>query len=381
MNQKNSLESNSSQSNYGELPQQPTTLNQKKRVNYSFSNNFVIFGGGRSLKTAADRDHVVDPLIDFFTFDSKFMTFITKSLKLIAEFFLLAWIVITITFFLINSVPGESALTIGITSPEAKKAILAQYGLDRPLGVRYADYLANIFRGEFGVSTSIRPGVEINSFIWSRYLVSFAVGIFSVLLTLVIGIPLGIFVGRKPGGVLDSVSTVIISIVSAVPSLVFGLILLLIGKEIGLPFTFDINNFVTYILPGLALSLGSIIVYVQYIKVEMNRELNSMHAKFAYLKGATVNRFVWLHALKPSLFPIATFFPFVILGSFVGALFIEQIFQIPGSGSLFFEAIISKDYNVILLLVIIYSLITIIGYTIRDALYQIIDPRIRRGGK
>jgi len=68
--------------------------------------------------------------------------------------------------------------------------------------------------------------------------------------------------------------------------------LLLIGKEVGLPFTFDINNFVTYILPGLALSLGSIIVYVQYIKVEMNRELNSMHAKFAYLKGATVNRFV-----------------------------------------------------------------------------------------
>lgn len=377
MNQKNSFEANSSQNNYGELP----ILNQKKRVNYSFSNNFIIFGGGRSLKTAADRDRVVDPLIDFFTFDSKFMTFIIKSLKLIAEFFLLAWIVITITFFLINSIPGESALTIGITSPEAKKAILAQYGLDRPIGVRYVNYLANIFRGEFGVSTSIRPGVEINSFIWSRYLVSFAVGIFSVLLTLVIGIPLGIFVGRKPGGILDSVSTVIISVISAVPSLVFGLILLLIGKEVGLPFTFDINNFVTYILPGLALSLGSIIVYVQYIKVEMNRELNSMHAKFAYLKGATVNRFVWLHALKPSLFPIATFFPFVILGSFVGALFIEQIFQIPGSGSLFFEAIISKDYNVILLLVIIYSLITIIGYTIRDALYQIIDPRIRRGGK
>ncbi|MCV3754132.1 ABC transporter permease [Ureaplasma zalophigenitalium] len=361
---------------------QAPVINQKRRLNYAFSNNLVLFSGmGRSLKTAANRDRVVDPLIDFFSFDSKFVSFLWKLIKLVGEFFLLAWIVITITFFLINSVPGENGLTIGISSKEAKLAILAQYGLDKPIGVRYGNYLVDIFRGEFGVSTSLRPTVPINNFIWERYLVSFYVGIFSVLLTLAIGIPLGVLVGRKPGGVLDSLSTVFISIVSAVPSLVFGLILLLIGKEVGLPFIFEEKDFLTYILPGLALSLSSIIVYVQYIKVEMNRELNSMHAKFAYLKGATRNRFVWRHALKPSLFPIATFFPFVILGSFVGAMFIEQIFQIPGSGSLFYQAIISKDYNVILLLIIIYSITTIIGYAARDALYQIIDPRIRRGGK
>lgn len=372
--------SSSNQQNVESNSQQPV-VSQKKRLHYGFSDNLVLFSGSRSYKSAAGRDKIVDPLIDFFSFESKFMTFVTKSLKLIAEFFLLAWIVITIVFFLINSVPGESALTVGISTPEAKEAILAKYGLNRPLGVRYGDYLLGIFKGEFGVSTSLRPGVEINDFIWNRSLVSFSVGIFSVLITLVVGIPLGIFVGRKPGGLLDAFSTIFISIISAVPSLVFGLVLLLIGREIGLPFVFDIRSFLTYILPGLSLSLGSIIVYVQYIKVEMNRELNSMHAKFAYLKGATVNRFVWMHALKPSLFPIATFFPFVILGSFTGALFIEQIFQIPGSGALLFEAIISKDYNVILLLVIIYSLTTIIGYSIRDALYQIIDPRIRRGGK
>lgn len=363
---------------YYDLPNQSAP---NKKVNYAFSNNYVIFGNSRSSRNVAERDKVIDPLVDFFSLNSKFMTFLTKSLRLIFEFFFLAWIVITIVFFLINSVPGESALTIGLTTEEAKKAILAQYGLDRPLGVRYWEYLGNIFIGEFGISTSIRPGVLISSFIWERYLVSFSVGIFSVLLTLAIGIPLGVLVGRKPGGILDNISTVLISIISAVPSLVFGLVLLLIGRSVGLPFIFDINDFITYILPGLSLSLGSIIVYVQYIKVEMNRELNSMHAKFAYLKGATVNRFVWVHALKPSLFPIATFFPFVILGSFTGALFIEQIFQIPGSGSLFFEAIISKDYNVILLLVIIYSITTIVGYTTRDALYILIDPRIRRGAK
>ncbi|WP_031489105.1 ABC transporter permease [Ureaplasma canigenitalium] len=352
-----------------------------KKENYSFSNNYVIFGTGRSIRSSKERDRVIDPIIDFFSTDSKFVQGIWKTFKLILEFFVLSWIVVTVTFFLINIVPGENALTIGITSPEAKKAILAQYGLDRPLGIRYWEYLGNLFVGKFGISTSIRPGVEINQFIWGRYLVSFAIGIFSVFLTLIVGIPLGVLVGRKPGGILDSISTVVISVISAVPSLVFGLVLLLIGKDVGLPFVFDINNFLTYILPGLALSLGSIIVYVQYIKVEMNRELNSTHAKFAYLKGATVNRFVWMHALKPSLFPIATFFPFVILGSFTGALFIEQIFQIPGSGSLFLDSILSKDFNVILLLVIIYSITTIIGYTLRDALYILIDPRIRRGGK
>ncbi|ADE19878.1 ABC transporter permease [Mycoplasma crocodyli] len=299
------------------------------------------------------------------------------GLRMILEFLVVAWIVITVTFFLINSVPGSTAISAGLDDAQ-KAAIEAKYGLDLPLIQRYGVYLRNIFHGDFGISLSVFPGYKINDFIWVRFLKSFYVGIFSVVLTLGIGIPLGVYVGSNPDKLPDHIATVFVSMLSSIPSLVFALLLLLIGREVGLPYIFEDSNLLTYILPGLALSLGSIIVYIKYIRTELNRELNSQHAKFCYLKGMTKRRFVWKHALKPSLFPIATFFPVVIFGSFIGSMFVEQIFFITGSGGLLLQAITSKDYNIILFMVTLFSLITILSYTLRDILYEVIDPRVRR---
>lgn len=148
----------------------------------------------------------------------------------------------------------------------------------------------------------------------------------------------------------------------------------------GLPYVFDRADLLTYLLPCLSLSLGSVVVYVRYIRTELNRELNSTHAKFAYLKGASKSRFVWMHALKPAMFPIATFFPGVILGAFIGSIFIEQVFSIPGSGGLLLNSIRAQDNNIVLFLVNVYVLFTIVSYTMRDILYRVIDPRVRRGG-
>ncbi len=103
-----------------------------------------------------------------------------------------------------------------------------------------------------------------------------------------------------------------------------------------------------------------------------------MHAKFAYLKGVSRTRFVIKHALKPSLFPIITFFPFAVLGTFLGGIFVEKFFQIPGSGGLLITAIQAKDYNIILIMVVIYSAMTVLAYNIRDVMYSLIDPRVRR---
>ncbi|WP_408634341.1 ABC transporter permease [Mycoplasmopsis alligatoris] len=299
------------------------------------------------------------------------------ALRMAIEFIVVAWIVITVTFFLINSVPGSTAISAGLDDAQ-KAAIEAKYGLDLPLIQRYFVYLKNLINGDFGISLSVFPGYQLNDFIWVRFLKSFYVGIFSVALTLSIGIPLGVYVGSNPDKLPDHIATVFVSMLSSIPSLVFALLLLLIGREVGLPYIFEDKNLLTYILPGLALSLGSIIVYIKYIRTELNRELNSQHAKFCYLKGLSKRRFVWKHALKPSLFPIATFFPVVIFGSFIGSLFVEQIFFITGSGGLLLQAITSKDYNIILFMVTLFSLITILSYTLRDILYEVIDPRVRR---
>ncbi|UUD36973.1 Oligopeptide transport system permease protein oppB [Mycoplasmopsis californica] len=303
-----------------------------------------------------------------------------KTLKMVAEFLIISWIVITITFFLINSVPGSSGLTSGLNEA-SKKAIEHRYGLDLPLFQRYLRYLVGIVRFDFGISLVMFPSVEINDFIWVKFGKSFLVGIFSVFLTLLVGIPLGIWIGKNPGGFLDNFSTVIISIISSIPSLVLALLLLFLGSKLNMPTMFDPANIITYILPGLALSMASTITYIKYLRTELNRELNSMHAKFAYLKGVSKSRFVWVHALKPALFPIATFFPGVVLGSFLGSLFIEKVYFISGSGSTMIDAIQSKDYNVVLFMIIMYSVLIILSYTLRDALYEVLDPRVRRGGK
>ncbi|MBZ4212807.1 ABC transporter permease [Mycoplasma sp. U97] len=314
-----------------------------------------------------------------FNIKSPYLKSLFKVFSILAEFMLVAFIVITITFFLINSVPGGTGLTSGLEEG-ARKAVEEKYGLNEPLIVRYLIYLRNLFHFDFGISLSVFPGQNINDFVWIRFYKSFLIGIFSVMLTLLIGIPLGVYVGSNPDKLPDHIATIVVSIFSSIPSLVFALWLLLIGRKLNMPYLFNEKDISTYVLPGLALSLGSIIVYIKYIRTELNRELNSQHCKFCYLKGVTKRRFVWTHALKPALFPIATFFPVVIFGSFIGSLFIEQIFFITGSGGLLLNAITSKDYNIILFMVTLFSLLTILSYTCRDALYQIIDPRIRRRG-
>lgn len=314
-----------------------------------------------------------------FNVENPLLKTLWRFTKIIIEFFVIAFIVVTVTFFLINSVPGQTGIESGLTEPQ-KLAIRQQLLLDQPLIIRYFDYLKKIFQGDFGVSLSVFPRTPINNFIYDRLVTSLYVGLWSVCLTLLIGVPIGVFVGKRPNGILDSITTVIISIFSSIPSLIFAVLILILGQKLKLPYIFDVKNFATFILPGLALSLGSVIVYIKFIKTELNRELNSMHSKFCYLKGLSRTRFVWTHALKPSLFPIATFFPAVVLGSFVGSIFIERIFNITGSGNTLFNAIISQDYNIILFQVVFFSLLTILSYTLRDILYEIIDPRIRRRG-
>ncbi|TKA58881.1 Oligopeptide ABC transporter, permease protein [Mycoplasmopsis bovis 8790] len=314
-----------------------------------------------------------------FNIKSPWIASMLKAFAVILEFFVIAFIVITITFFLINSVPGGTGLTAGLDEA-AKRAVEEKYGLNQPLIIRYGIYLKNIIHLDFGISLSVFPGEKINDFVWVRFYKSFLIGIFSVMLTLIMGIPLGVYVGMNPDKLPDHIATLVVSIFSSIPSLVFALWLLLIGRKLNIPYIFNEKDISTYVLPGLALSLGSIIVYIKYIRTELNRELNSQHCKFCYLKGITKRRFVWTHALKPALFPIATFFPVVIFGSFIGSVFIEQIFFITGSGGLLLNAITSKDFNIILFMVTLFSLLTILSYTCRDALYKIIDPRVRRRG-
>ncbi len=298
-------------------------------------------------------------------------------IKIFLEFLLISFLVIAIVFFLIDSMPGENGLLKGLDDSQ-RQVVIDKYHLDDPAIQRFGRYVGGLFHGDLGVSSSLFPDRQISTFVWERFGTSFKIGSISVVMTLLIGIPLGILVGKNPGKTVDSVSTVLIAILISIPSMVFGLLLLLLGRSLHIPYIYDATNIASWFLPSIALSLMGSVTYVRFIRTELNEQLNSMHAKFAQLKGVTRSKFVWKHALKPSLFPVVTFFPAVVLGSFIGSIFIERIFQIPGSGAMFLDAIQSKDQNVILFLVITFSLLTILSFILRDALYEIMDPRMRR---
>lgn len=297
--------------------------------------------------------------------------------KILIEMILVTWVILTITFFILNAAPGKPTLAQGVPD-EIAKGIEHNYGLDLPIGQQYWHYIGGLFHGDFGVSMSFQAGVPINDIVWARFGTSITIGLISLALTIFIGIPIGVWSGKNPGRFIDASSTIIISILISIPSMIFGLMLLLLGRSIGLKYIYQTSDFSTWILPAIALALPSIISYVRWIRTSLNDELKSQHAKYAYLKGMSRSSFVWRRALKPALFPIATYFPIVLLESFVGALFIEKIFMIPGSGSLTVEASQSKDIYIILFMSLMSSIMTILSFYLRDWLYIILDPRLRK---
>lgn len=297
--------------------------------------------------------------------------------KIIVEMLIITWIIITMTYFILEAAPGKPSLASGVPDSVAK-GIEHKFGLDQSTSKQYWTYIGGLFQWNFGISISLFPGVEINDFIWQRFGTSLLIGIISLALTIFIGIPLGVWAGKNPGRVMDATSTILISVLISLPSMIFGILLLLLGRSVGLKYIYQGDDVSTWIIPALALALPSIVSYVRWIRTSLNEELKSQHAKYAYLKGVSKNRFIWKHALKPALFPIATYFPFVLLSSFMGALFIERIFMIPGSGFLTMDAAQSKDIYIILFMSLISSVMTILSFYLRDWLYIILDPRLRR---
>lgn len=305
---------------------------------------------------------------------------IKKYVFLIVEFIVIAWIVLTIVFFLMNAIRGNEAAVDPSLSKDAQKIIRDQLGLDLSIWVRYGKYFANLVtKGQLGISTFLYPQQLVEQFLFQKLLVSFRVGFLGLVIALCIGIPLGIFVGRRPGTLIDSLATVFIAAGFAIPSFVFAILLLLFAFKVHIPYIYDPLNPITLILPSLAIALPSVAGYVRYLRTSIQQEFSSQYVQFAKIKGCKNRRITWRHVLKPAFFPIATFLPLAVLASMIGSIIIETVFAIPGSGQILIRAIQAKDYDVVMGVVLVLSFITVIGFFIRDILYTRLDPRTRIG--
>ncbi len=296
---------------------------------------------------------------------------------LISVFTLLA--ITLVLFTLLQLMPGSPFNDEKLN--ESQRAVLnAKYGLDQPLVVQFGRYVANLVKGDFGVSYNISKNTPISQLVQTRLPVSINVGGMAVGLGALVGLLLGIIAALNRGTAADTIATIISVLGVSVPSYVFALALSYVfGFQLSwLPMLYDAKSaLASSILPSIALSMFTMASIARFTRNEMLEVMSSDYMLLAESKGVHGAPLIVRHALRNTLIPIITVLAPLIVDLMTGSLVVEKIFSIPGVGSLLVTAIQSNDYNVVIALSFIYSAMYIGIMLVVDILYGVIDPRIR----
>ncbi len=234
--------------------------------------------------------------------------------------------------------------------------------------------------GDFGVSYVIQKNMPIASLLRARIMVTIRIGVQAVALGTLIGLLMGIVAAMKRNSFLDTFATVVSVIGVAFPSYVFAMAMsYFIGFRLGwLPLLYSTADAArSTVMPTISLSMFSMATVGRFARTEMVEVMGSDYMLLADSKGISSFRLLGVHGLRNALIPIVTVLAPLTVELMTGSLVVEQIFAIPGIGSLLVSAIQFNDYNVVLAVVFVYSIMFISVMLIVDILYGVIDPRIR----
>ncbi len=300
-------------------------------------------------------------------------------LKRLVYLILTLAVITTATFFLMRQLPGtpfddEKMLLL---SQEQRQEIYSKYGMDKPLIIQYGKYMLNIVKGDLGTSF-IYTGQSVKSIIFSRIGPSALIGLQAVLLGLALGLILGIIAAYRHNTGIDYFTMIVAVLGVSVPNFVVAALLqYFVGLKWGLlPVAFW-ESYKYSILPSLALSFGVTAIIARFMRTEMLDVLNQDYMITAKAKGISPFKILMKHALRNSIIPVVTMLGPIVVNLLTGSLAIENIYSVPGIGSLFVDSIKSNDYSTILGITIFYSAFYIFVVLVIDVLYCVIDPRIR----
>lgn len=288
-------------------------------------------------------------------------------------------IILAVLFTMLHSMPGSPFNDEKITAVQ-RANLEAKYGLDKPLPVQFVNYLKAMLSGDFGVSYVIQKNMPIASLLRARIMVSIRIGVQAVALGTLIGLLMGIVAAMKRNSFLDTFATVVSVIGVAFPSYVFAMAMsYYIGFRLGwLPLLYSTADAArSTVMPTISLSMFSMATVARFARTEMVEVMGSDYMLLADSKGISSFRLLGVHGLRNALIPIVTVLAPLTVELMTGSLVVEQIFAIPGIGSLLVSAIQFNDYNVVLAVVFVYSIMFISVMLIVDILYGVIDPRIR----
>lgn len=287
------------------------------------------------------------------------------------------WAVATLTFFLMNMVPGGPFLSEKAISPQATAALEAKYGLDKPLFQRYVTYISDAMHGDFGDSLKQR-GRTVMDIIITKFPVSARVGGISVLVSLLLGVPLGALAALKRGKFLDSLISVIATCGIAVPSFVICTVLMyVLGVNLNLLPTMGLTSWKHYIMPVMALSFYPTAYIMRLMRSSMLDVLGQDYMRTARAKGLSGIAILFKHALRNAILPVVTYVGPLLAYTVTGSFVVEKIFTIPGLGGEFIRAINGRDYTLIMGTTIFLATLIIIMNVVVDIVYKIVDPRIK----
>ena len=203
-----------------------------------------------------------------------------------------------------------------------------------------------------------------------------------MLLSLVVGIPMGLFMGRFKNRWPDKIGTAIIVLIQAVPAAVYYLYIQMYGTTaLGVGLLFDASNWKYWVLPICSMSLGNVAFYGMWLRRYMVDESNKDYVRLALAKGVSESNIALHHIFRNAMVPLVQYIPSAFLNTVVGSIYIESLYSIPGMGGLLVTCVQRHDNTMVQGIVLLYACVGIIGLILGDLLMVLIDPRISFGKK
>jgi len=286
-------------------------------------------------------------------------------------------VVVSIVFVLTRLSGNPVHLLLDVSASERDQEILTRHlGLDQPLAMQYGLYVRNIALGDFGHSILTRR--PVTEHIRERLPATVELGVTAMFLSVLIGVPLGMYSAVRRGGPLDRAARVFAVLGQSMPTFWLGLMLILFfGVVLGVLPAGGRGGPLHLILPAFTLGYFTSAAILRLTRSAMLEVLGSDYIKFARLKGLPEQVVLWKHGLRNALLPVVTFAVLLFVQFLGGAVVTETVFAWPGLGRLILESITTRDYPIVQAGVLVLAALYLTGNLFVDLLYSYLNPRIR----
>ena len=309
--------------------------------------------------------------------------YIIKKLILLIITLLITSFVIFLIFELVPGDPAVDKLGTRAT-PEAVEALRVKWGLDKPFILRYFLFVTSVFTLDFGVSYTY--GISVSNLLKEKMVINLFLSVMSLMIVVVVSFPLGVYVAKHTGGLIDKIMIPLNQTAMSIPSFVLGLLItFLFGMVFKLfrpggyvSYKADFGGFLYFLIfPAVALAIPKIAMCIRLLRGNILEEADKDYSLTAYARGNNTTGLLYRHVLKNAVMPTITFIGMIAADMICSGIVIEQVFSIPGLGQMLISSISTRDFPVVEAEVLMIALFIMVISFITDVIHAILDPRVR----